>query len=91
MNQADINVKAEELMENKLDGTNDKQNANQINQNPMKGNDNMMANNMQQNMPTDFQNNQTKKNMGFDMNQGGMPNNMNSSQNPMECKFLCLK
>ena len=88
-------------MENKLDGTNDKQNANQINQNPMvnlsfklilqKGNDNMMANNMQQNMPTDFQNNQTKKNMGFDMNQGGMPNNMNSSQNPMECKFLCLK
>ena len=35
VNQADINVKAEELMENKLDGTNDKQNANQINQNPM--------------------------------------------------------
>ena len=51
----------------------------------------MMANNMQQNMPTDFQNNQTKKNMGFDMNQGGMPNNMNSSQNPMECKFLSVK
>ena len=35
VNQADINVKAEELMENKLDGTNDKQNANQNNQNPM--------------------------------------------------------